>query len=988
MSGQRPFVPNPQQKIAIEHVHGPMLVVAGAGTGKTTVLVERIARLVANGDARAEEILAVTYTKNAAGELQDRVRKCLLDRGILTGTGITATTFHAYSNGLLARCGRSFDVLDDKDLYVYLARRLNELGLEFYTRAVNPGEFLGALNDFFSRCHDELVTVADYRAYVDRLRAGERPLPRVVPSGTMDKITEDEVLARCAEIAHVYETVERWLAADNLGTYGHMVLRAVKALRSDAALLASERQRTRFILMDEFQDANFGQIDLAALLAGEAANVFAVGDPDQAIYRFRGASDAAFEEFSRRWPDAAGVMLGDNQRSRTPALRCAFALIANNPPARCRVGGREFRRELLKSAREAAGDAIGEAPLVEIAICDGENPEAGHVGEAEYVGQRIADLRSTPPADAKKARFGVLYRSHANREQVMRALYERGIKPCVTGVNALETAEARDLMACLRTVANPADTEALFRVAALPVFGLDGEEVREVMRPGDAALEAVLQRVAGGAHVVAAVQVAREAAAKLDMSPARVIRDVVERFGLPATHPAIIAIRAFVVEWTKKPSALTGTGDLRAFLDYMDWFDEAGGSLPAEDDPGDDLGAPRLMTAHGSKGLEFEHVFVLRVASGSFPTNYRERLFEFPEALRRSERAQGESNDVHREEERRLFYVAMTRARESLTVCGRPGRGKARKPSGFVKELLGDKAAAAFRRETTVTLPPQPARVDLAAAAADTGLASWLLLPPHRRIVSPLVLSATAVETYEKCPLRFKLDRDWKIPGAPAVAMQYGNIVHLVLKDFYDALRAGRPRAVEDSLKLFRGLLADAHFEDEHQRGLYRRQGEQHLTNFFAVRAQEPAPLVERTEWSFEVRIGSVSVQGRVDRVDRISEGLAVIDYKTGRARKQKEADESLQLSLYAVATEAKLGRLPARLVIYNVEDASVITTSRAAGDLDVARERVVVAADGIAAGHFEATPDPFLCRWCEYRKLCPATEQKLYMDERAAGAG
>jgi DNA helicase II / ATP-dependent DNA helicase PcrA len=457
-----------------------------------------------------------------------------------------------------------------------------------------------------------------------------------------------------------------------------------------------------------------------------------------------------------------------------------------------------------------------------------------------------------------------------------------------------------------------------------------------------------------------------------------VVSDAVQRFGFAATHPAIVAIRKFVVEWKKKPAAIIGAGDLAAFLEYMDWFQQAQGCVEAEDAPGHDLSTPRLMSAHAAKGLEFEHVFVLRVNSGSFPTGYRERLFEFPEALRKGVRAQGDSSDVHRQEERRLFYVAMTRARESLTVCARPGRGKQRRPSGFARELLEDRGTRPFRREVSIT-PPAQRGLDLAASAG-AGITAWLLMPPSVRLQSP-VLSATAIEMYEKCPLHFKLERDWKIPGAQAAAMQYGNVVHAVMKDFYDALRAERPRILEQTLALFRELLAEAYFDDEHQRELYRRQGEKQLAEFLAARAQEPPPAVEKTEWSFEVKIADVPVRGRVDRIDRIADGIAVIDYKTGKARKQRDADESLQLSLYAIATELQLGQRPGQLIIYNLEDSSALVTSRNDAALEEARQRVQAAAEGIAAGEFEPSPDRFNCRWCEYRNLCPATEQKLYMN-------
>jgi DNA helicase-2/ATP-dependent DNA helicase PcrA len=289
------------------------------------------------------------------------------------------------------------------------------------------------------------------------------------------------------------------------------------------------------------------------------------------------------------------------------------------------------------------------------------------------------------------------------------------------------------------------------------------------------------------------------------------------------------------------------------------------------------------MTVHAAKGLEFEHVFVLRVNSASFPTNYREQLFEFPAALRKSVSAQGDSSEVHRQEERRLFYVAMTRARESLVICTRRGNGKRQRPPVFIGEVLDDPLSRPYRREVTVTPPPAPEeRFDIAAAAAPLlGLEAWLLGPPSARLHAPS-LSASAVEAYEECPLRFKLERDWNIPGPPGAALEYGKVMHSVLKDHYDALRAGRKRTLAEVLDLFQRELQDAYFDDPHQRHLYCRQGEKQLTSFLAARAQEPDPDVLGTEVSFQVQIGTVPVRGRIDRLDRVEGGLAVVDYKTG----------------------------------------------------------------------------------------------------------
>src|SRR5580698_5311856 len=189
--------------------------------------------------------------------MRDRVR------GLL-GKPIHSATFHDYCLDLLKRNEKDFGVLDEKDLWIYLRKRIHELHLQHYIRAANIGQFLNDLLGFLSRCHDELVTPEKYAEYVARLERGESSIPRVAKS--KDQLSDAEVIARCQEIARVFATTERWLGEENLGTFGHMITRAHQLLATDEDLLASERARARFILVDEFQDANFAQIEILAAL--------------------------------------------------------------------------------------------------------------------------------------------------------------------------------------------------------------------------------------------------------------------------------------------------------------------------------------------------------------------------------------------------------------------------------------------------------------------------------------------------------------------------------------------------------------------------------------------------------------------------------------------------------------------------------------------------------------------------------------------------
>jgi ATP-dependent DNA helicase UvrD/PcrA len=240
-------------------------------------------------------------------------------------------------------------------------------------------------------------------------------------------------------------------------------------------------------------------------------------------------------------------------------------------------------------------------------------------------------------------------------------------------------------------------------------------------------------------------------------------------------------------------------------------------------------------------------------------------------------------------------------------------------------------------------------------------------------------LSASAVQTYQICPLQFKLDREWKIPGEVPAAMQYGASMHRVLRTYYDSVRFGRTMNDVDLLEFFRTDLRAARIQDPYQHDLYETQGIAQLKEFLAACRKQATPAVLHTEEFFEVNLGAARVVGRIDRMDKLPDGqIAITDYKTGKPQSQEDADESLQLSIYALAAREKWGYRAEHLVFSNLEDNTSIVTRRSGMQLEEAKLKVEDVAAKIAAGDFEPKRG-FHCGFCAYRNLCPATEKRLY---------
>jgi DNA helicase-2/ATP-dependent DNA helicase PcrA len=963
------FQPDPQQQQAIEHVTGPILVIAGAGTGKTTVLTRRIAHLVRQGHARPDEILALTYTINATDEMLKRLQGEL---GASATKGLQVCTFHAYCNNLLIRAKRDFGVLDDKQLWVFLRRNIRELRLNYFVRAANVTKFLDDLLDFIRRCHDELVGPEQYSDYLRRIGCGELPVPRVSKSKNADDLTDEEAVGRCREIGFVFETIERMLRERNLGTYGHMILHANQLLTEDPDLLGRERTRARFILVDEFQDANFAQIKVLQQLAGEDApaaprNIFAVGDPDQGIYRFRGASSDAFELFQRHFPESKLAVLTKNRRSTTAILNCAHSVVAQNPGFFMNAEGNLYRRTPLISARDEQepGKSSTRAPVEAVLVTSG-------FMEATDLVSTLLERRRRLRCDWKD--IAILYRSHFHREEVAAELARNEVPFSIEGLDVTDTPEVRDLLACLSAVISPTDNAALFRVAALRQFSVDPEELRASMkalpRDGKKGLADVLPQVGGGAEILKIVEETRQEI--LGNKTHAALLTVIRLFQLPR-NSALQAVLEFASTWEKAP--LTTTGKPGEFLEYLEYFREARGAilLPSRQEEN----VVRLLSVHGAKGLEFEHVYVLRVFSPSFPAAYREPLIEFPPQLRNSaSSAVCDDKTLYEQEERRLFYVAMTRARDTLMLYSPFGRGKTDKtPPGYLRELIKNKDLRPWFQSRTC----REFQTEIFAAAEPlplhSRLAEWVGLPPASDLAA--TLSASAIDRYQACPLQFKLEREWRIPAEVSAAMQYGASMHRVLLAYYDSVRWNRTLSETALIELFRSDLAGEAITDQYQHDLYEQQGIVQLKEFLLAASGAP-PEVLHTEERFSVKIGPTNLVGRIDRMDRAPDGSVIItDYKTGRPKSQEEADDSLQLSLYALAAQEKWGYKAARLIFHNLEGNTAISTERSETEIEAAKLKVAEIATRIAAGEFAPKPG-IQCASCAYRSLCPKTEKRV----------
>src|ERR1700722_14279936 len=970
---------NDAQRRAITHGEGPLLVIAGAGTGKTRVITERIRHLLQSDySLSGENILGLTFTNKAAGEMKARVVRAAGERG----KKVTLATFHAFCESLLKEAAPERLMIDKFDHWILLRRNLDRLKLDKYRRLADPGQFLNDFVEFFSRCQDELVSCEDYLRYADGLTAQLEAERAALDEDSYKERAEEVGLQQ--EIEGAYRASEDFLREKKRVSVGSLITGAVELLETNAEVRRALQEKHRYILVDEFQDTNIAQLRLLELLAGDKRNIVAVGDNDQAIYRFRGASFGSFKLFLERfagWREGQDstpfrVSLVENYRSTPNILRVATQVIAQNTVSA------DFPKKVLSANKE-------ESEKVRIVELENEQDEARWL---------VSELQRLHGAGRKWREFAILYRQHAHRDQWVGELSRNKIPFVISNLSILDHPLVKDVLAYLRLIANPFDNISCARVLAAPAWKLEPADLvrlTEQSRKGKKALYDMLQgpqsQLPFDSTPDALAQLVEFLSGQRKLLRRRTAREILAALleWLEVAKRASSRDRKYVTrlsEFVKQWEAKSDTQSLAEFVEYLDYYSQAGGVISLEDDfPGD---AVQLMTVHGAKGLEFPKVFLLRINNKKFPCTERSRVFEFPAALMK----EGEPAEQFLiQEERRLFYVALTRAENHLTLTTLTEK-KGKIPV-FIEDLLMDPAIK--RRDIRQLSPKLPgpaliakqdslftAELELFPVSRElpkifSRIADWAL-DFHPPTPEPLTLSPSAVTGYRSCPQQFLFSRSWSLKEGPKAVLSFGSVMHTTIKRFVEHFRKGVKLPFEEVARIFETEWTSAGFEDDYQERGYKRDGLEQLRTFHAA-VLESLPQVLELEKSFELPLeNNVTIIGRMDQVNSLGRNdVEIIDYKTGKPKKDVDAKKDLQLSLYALAAKEIFEWNPVRLVFHYLQDNHTQVTTRDAKQLDEAQKIVLEVAGDIRAGQFPPKPG-FVCRSCAYKPICPAHEEAL----------
>ncbi len=996
---------NEQQKKAVEFETGPLLIIAGAGTGKTTVVTERIKHIVAKNLARPEEILALTFTEKAAREMESRVDE-IMPYGF---TSMWISTFHAFCDRILKAeaiqigLNPGFKLISEAESTMMFRQRVFTLDLEYFRPLGNPNKFISGMLNHFSRLKDEDVTPAQYTNWVKEQTGKSIDFGKnqMVPSLSQDKNSASEFLdlKKYTEMARLYEFYEILKIKEGYMDFSDLISNTLLLFRTRENILNKYQDLFKFILVDEFQDTNIAQNELVKLLAGKRQNLTVVGDDDQSVYKFRGAAISNIVAFRKHFPKAKVIVLTENYRSTQSILDVSYALIQHNNPDRLEV--KEKVNKKLHSMRTDSG-----VKPVFLQLDRQENEAEAVVREIKSQKSKVKNEQGENLYSWKD--FAVLVRANSHAESFIRSFERLGVPYQFLGPGHLfKQPEIKELIAYLQVLNNFEDNVAFLKLLMMEYFALSAKDLTLMTnmskRYGLTLYEAsehiigtrptvnikvpavgndtktILSQIIGMIECHLKL-VRRESAGQLlfyFLEDSGMLPKIL-KYQFPIDEKKALNITKF---FNKLKTYEAGHEDatVAKVLDWISIAMELGESPLASDTDWTDNDAVNILTVHSAKGLEFGIVFLVNLVSLRFPSTQRSEQIPIPVDLIKEELPQG---DYHEEEERRLFYVGMTRAKDLLIMTSARfyGEGKReKKVSPFVYEALGEKVQA-------IT----PHLVD-----SQLSLLDWKKVDSQRNPeVSPTegthphiavtYLSYSQIEMFRTCPLHYKLRYILNIATPPSPALAFGSTMHATLKNVYELVQQKKSVTEQDAIRfLHQNWIREGYQNKEYERQMQLR-AEKYLHDYIK-KEFSPQTQILQLEQSFSVPITGngrmLKIGGKIDRVDDLGNGnIEIIDYKTGRMPTRRELDANLQLSIYALA--ATLIPYPPfqktvnqiHLSLYYFETLEKITLKKSQAQLHQARESILSAASEIERSHFNCSGSR-LCVSCEYQMFCEQRE-------------
>ncbi len=1016
---------NEKQKQAVEHKKGALLIIAGAGTGKTAVITQRITHIINSGWAKPHEILALTFTDKAAKEMLDRV-----DESLPLGYGdIWISTFHSFCDRILKQesynigLDSNYTMMSGAQSYIFLRKHLFDLSLKKFRPYGNPTKFLNDLLSHFSRLQDEDVSPQEYLEYAKSLSK----------SGEVEKEEYEDTL----ELATVYDEYTKLKIQNSKIDFGDLILLTIKLFREKPNVLKRYQEKFKYILVDEFQDTNYTQSVLVNILAGLDPkkdiskigdinpNLTVVGDDDQAIYKFRGAAISNILQFKQYYPKAKEVVLTDNYRSRQEILDSAYTLIKHNNPNRLEITEKVDKKLYSRISFEPDDD------IVNLVTAGSEDAEAEWIAKevlnlTGYAKENVVDttqkfdkqgqsafVELVPNRKYKFSDIAILVRANSHADSITQNLRYLGIPYKVGGSRGLYSREEiKSLIAFLRVLVDYKDEIYMYKVLSLGLWNLNTREYMEINRVAREDHISVLEEVEGMFGVTVGNSMDFELSNLGQKILSKEAQDGLKKF-LTIFDKCVSMIKegksvgeillhfvqesGYLSDMLKEKDSLSEfkinnlakffneikeyeknnpDSNVYEFVDYLNYSIEIGESPVIDQMDLSEYDAVNILTVHSAKGLEFPIVFLVNLVSDRFPSQNRRDTIPIPNELIKESLSDLDEREEHLQEERRLFYVGATRAKEKLylTASNFYGNAKRKKKSSiFLSEILDRDITQEF--ENPMVIKSEDDQNMYTQNQED-------MIPKDIKIEVGKKVSYSQINTYQDCPKKYEYSYVLQIPSRPHAALSFGSTIHNTLRDFYTLLQRYKEGLgiteepnKEDLLNLFeknwigRGYDSKKHELERKDSGVNAMLN--YYDKFFNI---EQTPY--RLEQSFTVHLPESSFVGKIDRMDMVESGeipvVEIIDYKTGKLKEEGDIEKDLQLPLYCIFAEQSLGVKVSKAKYIFIEEGQEVEVDISQERRERAEENIFEVIESIKKRDFIATPNSFKCKYCDFNSICP----------------
>jgi DNA helicase II / ATP-dependent DNA helicase PcrA len=1011
---------NSEQKLAVEYVDGPLLVVAGPGSGKTRVIIERILHLV-NSGIKPEEILCLTFTKKATEEMSQRLENHDI-------TDVDVSTFHSFAktvledNVLESGINISSGVIKRSSQLAWGLKNIDSFNFQHVKIGNNAEDLIRSIIDGIRTFKDELISPASLKEYLVEKEKEE--------------LSEDgrDLMNRLTDLHSVYVKYQEFWSAKSVIDFNDIVVESINLLKTKPLIQQKLQKKYKHILVDEFQDNNFAQLELVKLIS-DNGNVTAVGDDDQSIFRFQGAYMKNFNDFETYFTNTKIINLDQNYRSTQNIVNLANSLVSNI----------EERQKKSLFSKNIEGNKI------KVCACVDEN------SEVEYVVKNIKKLLGTPITreDGEKgtisyADIAILARSRKSGVKFVKSLKAHGLPADFVGSdNLFATPIVKDVMAYLSIVNCPANAgreiTRLLKNHGITEYNIakinyNGEKISDSDNPGVDYVLKSLQEIANQdvtqkKEILEFVEVLNSLSGLSKYRPSDIIykiimsvsglykKSIVDNTVENKINQILLKeIYGYAMEYeTLYPEE--NLGDFISYLNYLFRFDL---ELPEELEEEDSI---QVTTIHQSKGKEFQIVFIVDVAKDKLPSRVKTKKFYVPKDLAKGLVRDADEKTLHNLDEKRLLYVAMTRAKSHLFITYAQNyetRKKEAPPSPFLDEL-------SFKENPLIDFEQYKSSTDVQLAHGEhleqlkqehqeiavnairqmslkTAILKIIDLekikyfeqfksldgfdptkiiefePEESHIDSqlyqktiPLIkkenfrLSPSKIQTYDDCPLKFKFQHVLRVPTPSKTYFGMGTAIHAVAENLTKQEKEGKEASEELALEILDKQWDTSSYRNQRTKENQDKTKSKDMIKTYMEWAEKNPNTPVDVEPKFKIILNDVTISGKIDRVEMTPDGeYEVIDFKTGSVYKTKNTiKDDVQMNVYALGTEKLYGKLPTKTSLFYIKHDKIVTHYIEKEKLDEFTKSLEKKIDDIFDEKFDAIPDDWKCSHCDYASIC-----------------